>query len=332
MRFSVALPASYEGLGYPIGFTGDGSVFVRLARLAESLGYDAVWANDHLVTPAFLRGSESAPAFFEPLTVLAHVAAVTDHIRLGTAVLALPLREPVALAKQVATLDVLSRGRLTLGVGLGAYAEEVAAIRPRDAIGQRVAFDERLRALRMLLDDGRGTFRGGAVHFSDVELAPQPVQRPFPIYVGGHTRAAVARAARWGQGWIPGWRPVDELREWTAALREQAAALGREPGSIEVAPELSATIAPTHEEAVARYEASRLVRHRVSRDRTGRDPALMTASNLVGSPETIAEKVAALSAAGVDHCAALAFPAESEAELTEQWERFAEGVIALSSG
>lgn len=328
MRFSVSLPTSYEGLGYPIGLLGDGSGMVRLARLAETLGYDGLWANDHLTTPRFLRGSAAGPPrFFEALVVLSHVAAVTKRIRIGTAVLALPLRDVVLLAKQTATLDVLSRGRLTLGVGAGAYRDELDAVAPSNAGARGTVLDEKLAALRQLLDVGGGTFRGRSVRFEDVELSPGPLQHPFPIFVGGHTKEAIRRAVHWGQGFMPGWRPLDELREWIAELRHTAAAAGRDPGELEVAIEVSAAVAPRHDDAVRRYEGSRLARHRRSRDRSGRDPALMSASNLVGSPEAILSLVAALADAGVDHCAAIAFPAESLAELTEQWQQFAEEVL-----
>ena len=330
MKFSVALPTSYEGLGYPVGLVRDASTFVRLAREAEALGYDGVWANDHLVTPRFLRDSpDGAPRFYDPLVVLAQIAGATDGIRLGTAVVALPLRDPLALAKQVATLDVLSGGRLTLGVGAGAYPEEFAAVHPeRSAADRRATFTENLEALRQLLDEGGGSYRGRWVRFDDVEISPAPTQRPFPLYIGGHTKLAIERAARWGQGWIPGWRPIAELREWIARLRERATELGRGPTSVEVAPEVSATIAAIHEDAVRRYEASRFVRHRRSRDPAKRDPALMTVSNLVGSPEAIRERLAAFAEAGVDHCAAVAFPAETIDELLDQWRFFSAEILS----
>jgi probable F420-dependent oxidoreductase len=330
LKFSVALPTSYEGLGYPVGMVRDASTFVRLARAAEALGYDGVWANDHLVTPRFLRGStEGAPNFYEPLLMLAQIAGSTDRIRLGTAVVALPLRDPLALAKQVATLEVLSGGRLTLGVGAGAYPEEFAAVHPeRTAADRRATFTENLAALRQLLDEGGGSFHGRWVRFDDVELSPAPAQRPFPLYIGGHTLRAIERAARWGQGWMPGWRPIVELREWIVRLRTRVSELGRATDSVEVAPELSATIASRHEDAVRRYETSRFARHRRSRDPAKRDGALMTASNLVGSPEAIRERIAALADAGVDHCAAIAFPAETIDELLDQWGLFSAEILS----
>jgi len=293
-------------------------MFVRLAKAAESLGYDAVWANDHLLTPRFLRDDPSGPPnFYEPLITLAHVAAVTTRVRLGTGVLALPLRDPQLLAKQAATLDALTGGRLMLGVGLGAYLEELAESHPDLARrGRGAVFDEHLAALRGLLDGG--------------DRAPAPVQRPIPIYVGGHGTRDVERAARHGQGWIPGWQPITVLRERVALLRARLADAGRDASAVEVAPELSATIAPRHEDAVGRYEASRFVRHRLSHDRTGRDGTLMTASNLVGSADAIRERVAVLAEAGVDHCAALAFPAESVTELLEQWHQFSTEVMGYT--
>src|SRR5258706_3799575 len=196
MRFSVALHNAYEGLGYPLGFASDPAMFVRLARTAEALGFDGIWANDHLVTPRFLRGSVEAPRFYEPLITLAHVAAATERIRLGTAVIALPLRDPVSLAKQAATLDVLSRGRFTLGVGLGAYPDELASTHPDRAVHRGTAYDESIEALRMLLDRGGCSYHSTTVPFYDVEMSPRTGQQPFPIYVRGPPRHPVYRTAR----------------------------------------------------------------------------------------------------------------------------------------
>jgi alkanesulfonate monooxygenase SsuD/methylene tetrahydromethanopterin reductase-like flavin-dependent oxidoreductase (luciferase family) len=311
LRFSVALHNAYEGLGYPIGFVRDGGSFARLARVAESLGFDGVWANDHLVTPSFLAQARRRPTFYEPLVTLASVAASTERVALGTAVIALPLRDPTLLASQAATLQSLSGGRLRIGVGLGAYPEELAAIEPGRAPRDRGArFDSAFASLRRLLSEG------------------QTATRAFiPLYIGGHGTAAVERAAREADGWIPGWQPLTVVRERVALLRDRAARLGRDPRSIAVAVELSARIENEHEVATRRYEASSLVTHRRARDRSGRDPGLMTASNLVGSGEAIREKIAALAEAGVDECAALAFAVETQDELVEQWQRFAEAIL-----
>lgn len=210
MRFGVALPTAYEGLGYPIGLVRDATAFVRLARAAERLGFDAVWANDHLVPPRSLAQGP-APNFYEPLVTLSHLAAATTRITLGTAVLALPLRDPLLVAKQAATLDALSGGRLVLGVGVGAYPAELAAVRPGRAPGRRGAlFDDALAALRR--------------HGADPEIAPR--RRNVPLYIGGHGLEAVRRAARSGDGWMPGWRPLPELTGRIELLREESVRAG----------------------------------------------------------------------------------------------------------
>jgi len=297
MRFGVAVLNAYEGLGYPVGMVPDPSVLVRLGRTAERLGFDRVWANDHPVTPSFLR--DERPHHYDALATLSAVAGATRRIGLGTAVIALPLRDPVELAHQASSLDQLSGGRLVLGLGLGAYREEFVALRPDRAKERRGAlFDEAIGQLR--------------------------AQRPrIPLYVGGHGVDAIKRAARVGDGWIPGWQPFDVLAERIALLRRELERNGRDAGAVQIAVELSARIAARHEDAVRAYEGSRFVRHRRSRDTTGRDQSRMTASNLVGSPDTIKEKIARLESLGVDECAALAFPAESIDELEEQWTRFA---------
>src|ERR1700722_16421880 len=122
MKFSVGLPTGFEGLMHPIPFAEPGD-FVRLAQLCEGLGYDSVWGNDHITTQNYVRDlfPGQVPRYYEPIIVMAHIAAATSRLRLGTAVPRLPMHEPVYLAKQVATLDQLSGGRFMLGVGVGAY-------------------------------------------------------------------------------------------------------------------------------------------------------------------------------------------------------------------
>ncbi len=334
MKFSVCLPTCYEGLAYPVGMLRDPKHdFVRLARGAEAWGYDSVWGNDHLTTQRYVAEKfADPPNFYEVLVTLTWVAAATERVRLGTAVLVPPTRDPVIVAKQAATLDVLSSGRCILGLGIGAYREEFEAVRAGLRGKSRGAMlEEAISALRMLLEERRATFHGRYYHFEAVEAFPKPLQRPFPLYIGGHQQAAIDRAVRWGQGWLPGWRPFGELREWIAYLREQAAAAGRDPRSIEVAPQFSVTIGRTHEEAVRRYQASGMVQHRKSLAYTGRDPALALHNNLIGSAETILEKVAWLAEAGVDHCCALTFPTDTVEEMLEQWQMFGEEVVAKAA-
>ncbi len=332
MKFSICLPTGFEGVMYKIPFVAPED-FVKLAKTCERLGYHSVWGNDHITSQAYVRElfPGQPPSFYDPMTVLAFCAAATTTLRLGTAVAVLPMRDPFWLAKQAACLDQMSGGRFILGVGIGAYREEFAAWAPRLAAGARRGkmLDEGLDLIGRLFAEGHITHDGQYYACRDIEMFPKPRQQPFPIYVGGHNLETVERAARVGQGWLPGWRPWPELAERIALLKRRAAELGRDPGDIEIAPQFSMTVARTPEEAERRYMASGLVAHRKSLAYTGRDLSQQVTANLVGSPDLIREKIAGLAAIGVDHACGLMIPADSIGELMDQIGWFAE--IALGA-
>jgi probable F420-dependent oxidoreductase len=329
MKFSVCLPTGFEGVMHPIPFV-EAEEFVPLAQLCEKLGYHGVWGNDHITTQHYVEKKfpGKVPRFYEVMTVLAFCAAATSRIRLGTSVAVLPMRDPLWLAKQAATLDAMSGGRFDLGIGIGAYREEFTAWAPRLAKSAQRGemLDEGMAMIRALFAEPRTTFEGRYYACRDVTFSPKPKQDPLPIFVGGHNLAAVERAARWGHGWLPGWRPWPEMEERIRQLRARTAELGRDPMAVEVAPEFSVTVAKTMEEAEARYMASDLVAHRVSLNYTGRDLSKQVVANLIGSPDVIRGKVAGLKAIGVQHCSALMFPASDLGEYREQLAWFAEVV------
>lgn len=330
MKCSISLSTCFEGVMYPIPFATPAD-FIRQAIRCEALGFDSVWGNDHITTQDYVRTlyPDTPPNFYEPCTVMAAIGAVTERLRLGTALTVLPMRDPVYLAKQALTLDRMTGGRFILGVGLGAYREEFLAWGgSRVAAAHRGAMmDEGLEALARLLSEPRASFEGTYYSFRDVEMYPKAVA-PFPLWVGGHNEAAVRRAARYGRGWLPGWRPLAELADRIAALKSLAAEGGRDPAQIEVAPQFSMTIDRTLEAAERRYMASGLVAHRVSLSYTGRDLSHQVKANLVGSAEVILEKIDTLARIGVDHCTALMIPADSVTEMDEQIEWFASEVLA----
>ncbi len=328
MRFSVNLPTCMEGLVLPVPFATPQD-FVRLGRACERWGYHSAWGNDHFTTPRYVRSLHKAPPnFYECFMILATVGAHTQHLRLGTSLIVLPMRDLVLLAKQAATLDQFTGGRFMLGVGVGAYREEYEAWAPRRRDARRgEMMDEGLAALHLLFTERSASYDGKHFAFHQVEMFPKPIQRPFPIYVGGHNLEAVERAARWGRGWLPGWRPIEEIHERTALLKARASELGRDPSEIEIAPQFSVTVAKTSEEAEARYMRSGLVAHRKSLAYTGRDLSRQVEANLVGSPDLIVEKVGHLREAGVDHCCALMFPTVFVSEMLDQMQWFAESVI-----
>jgi probable F420-dependent oxidoreductase len=330
MKFSVCLPTGCEGLMNPVPFV-EPEDFVRLGQACERFGYDSAWGNDHVTTQRYVREQFPGrpPRYYEVLTVLTAVGMTTTRLRLGTALLVLPMREIVYLAKTVATMDQLTGGRLVLGVGLGAYREEFEAWGPRLRTARRgEMLDEGLDALHRLLTEPSASFEGRYYAFERVEMFPKPRQQPFPVFVGGHNLEVVERCARWGQGWLPGWRPLEELRDRIRMLRARAAALGRDAARIEIAPQFSLTIGKTLEAAEARYMRSGLVAHRRSLAYTGRDLSRQVEANLVGSADVILEKVERLRAIGVDHCCALMIPADTIDEMLEQMQWFAETVMA----
>lgn len=328
MKFGIGLPTGMEGLINPVPFFEPGD-FLAMARLAEDLGYDSVWGNDHYAPQDYVRKAHGrAPNFYEVLTVLSAVAAVTTRVELGTAVLVLPMRQPVVVAKQAMTLDHLSDGRLLLGVGIGAYREEYAAARP-DLVGTNRGelLEEGVELLKLLSTEESVTYRGRFYRTEGLEMFPKPVRRPLRVLVGGHQQVALDRAVAHGQGWIPGWRPFDELEEWIGILRRKAERGGRDPASLIVAPQLSCLVARTHEEATSRYMDSGMVQHRKSLAYTGRDPELAMDNNLIGSAEVVLEKLDRLARAGVDHLACITFCVESREEYEEQVRFFAEEVM-----
>jgi probable F420-dependent oxidoreductase len=225
----------------------------RVADKAEALGYDTVWFSDHIVIPTEVKSFypydpsgrmafNPAEPYWEPLTVIGYVAGRTTRVRLGTSVLVLPYRNPVVTAKMLATLDVLSNGRVTLGAGVGWMEEEFKAI-GLDTYPRRGAYsDECIRIFRELWTKDSPSFQGEFHQFSNVRCEPRPVQPGgIPIWVGGHTPQAIRRAARLGDGWQPLVQrppadlPPAEMREKISQLRAFAQQAGRDPQRITLA-------------------------------------------------------------------------------------------------
>jgi probable F420-dependent oxidoreductase len=335
MKFSVSLTTGFEGVMVPVPFAGPAD-FIRQAQRCEALGYDAVWGNDHITTQEYVRRLHPGvvPNFYEPIVTLAAIAGATRTIGLGTSVAVLPMRDPVYLAKQSITLDQMSGGRFILGVGVGAYREEFLAWGGKRRRGARRGdmMDEGLQALQLLFTEARCSFEGKYYAFDGIEMAPKSLRQPFPLYIGGHNLEALERTARYGQGWVGGWRPLPEMAERIARLKARAAELGRDPGEIEIAPQFAVTVGKTLEAAEAVHMASGLVAHRTSLAYTGRDLSQQVVANLVGSPDVILEKLDHLKRIGVDHCSALMFPVNTVAEMDDQLEWFAGAVMSRMSG
>jgi probable F420-dependent oxidoreductase len=169
----------------------------------------------------------------DPLIWLAYVAATAPTLRLGTCILIVPQRNPIVLAKELATLDQLSDGRVELGIGVGWLEEEFAALGiPWERRGSRT--DEYIAAMRALWAGPHAEFHGDFVDFDPVTCSPRPVQEHIPVIVGGDTPVAVRRAARIADGYFPGTVDIDQLRALMNDLEAAANVYGRSPGDIKV--------------------------------------------------------------------------------------------------
>ncbi len=235
----------------------------------------------------------------------------------------MPNRDPVILAKQAATLDQLSTGRFALGVGIGAWREELAAIaawRERPHRGDMLS--EFVEVIRRLLDHDAGpvSFTGDYTAIRDVELHPKPVQAPLPIYMPGRNPASLERIARFGDGlMVLGTRAAEQKTALSAVLESH----DRDPNEIDVVAEGELHLGDTHEAAVASYRRTRLGR---LREATGRLDEVL-ANNWIGTAEEAAASINRLRDQGIDHVNVLHVAADSLEERLELMHRFAEEVM-----
>ncbi len=324
MRFGTAIPTCWEGGFAPAPFAGPKEI-IQLIQMAERLGFDSVWGIDR-INPSRGMPGEQMPNWYEVLISLAYAAAVTERIGLGVGVIILPLREPVILAKQVATLDRFSDGRFLLGVGLGTSREEFESVGGKDRKGNRgEMMDEELEVLNLLLTRNDVSFQGHFFELQGVSLNPKPVQRPFPIYISGNAPDTLARVARWGTGWMHSSHTAKEaLRQRVDKLALLLEAQGRDLSQIDVVVGEVQSLARTHEAAVERF-----LKSRVANRRKGRDMETFAAENFIGTPEEIAEKIYHLEKDGATHCVGVHIAADTFEELKEQVQVFGEEVVPL---
>jgi probable F420-dependent oxidoreductase len=217
-------PPNADYLGFPA--TPEG--IIASARKAEELGFDALFVNDHIIVDSTPQVLSSWGNTYDPLVVLSYLAACTTRIRLGTSVLIMPYRNPIATAKMFASLDQMSGGRVIAGVGAGWNAAEFAALGvPFQERGARTT--EYLRLWQACWAPGTVSFHGKFFNFDDMHVMPKPLQRPHPpLWIGGSSRAALRRAARFAQVWQPTPMSVEQLLECQGQLRQACADVGRQ--------------------------------------------------------------------------------------------------------
>ncbi len=330
-RFGLGVPTATEGLMYPIPFA-DVDEAVELAVTAERLGFDSVWGNDHVSTQQYIRTAfDEPPRFYDPLAYLAYVAGSTTTLRLATCVLVAPFHHPVMAAKQVATIDQLSNGRMILGVGVGAYREEFESMYPGRDLHRGRYTDEFLAGLSVLFSERLASYSGEFISFEDVESYPKPVQNPLPILSGGNSPASRRRAATTANGWLPACLTPTEYAAGLSEIRlleDESDGVANRP--FEAALQLAVSIHDSHERAVERFRSSQIQTHLTSLGNStmkGRLADSLEMRNLVGTPDDVAQQLRAYLESGVETFAGLLFATDTVEETLEAMERFSEEII-----
>jgi probable F420-dependent oxidoreductase len=222
MKFGVCIPHYGRQL--------DADGLTEMAVKSEQMGFDSVWVTDHIIVPHVIPDRSDIVYRYnmlEPLTLLAHLGAVTKRVNIGTSVIILPYRNPVVLAKAIATADVLSNGRVIFGAAIGWMEGEFQALGAPFANRGQVS-NEYLRLLKELWTNPKPTFQGEYFQFSEVTFSPMPVQQPHPpIWIGGRSRAGVRRAVEFGDFWHPSQMGPQEVAKMAAYLRRYSASVGR---------------------------------------------------------------------------------------------------------
>jgi alkanesulfonate monooxygenase SsuD/methylene tetrahydromethanopterin reductase-like flavin-dependent oxidoreductase (luciferase family) len=337
--FGIRLP-----VGGPLANKAD---ITRAAKRTEALGYDAIWVHDFIVWThkqdqthvscgaTELVHEDTTPIFYESLTNLAYLAGITERVNLGVAVLCLPYRNPVVAAKQLANIDLLSDGRLILGVGPGGAKDghnrdfEVLGIPRRDKWEMT---KEYIRVMQEIWTSDKPSFSGRYVNFEPTDLNPKPVQKPHPplwgpghIWKDGKPPSSLDITAELCTGWIPGFITPEEYPGRIRELKDMARAFGRGDVDFEIGNEIPACIAETDQLAIERSRKTLGVYTEGFQSHPDQERIL--ASAMVGSAARLREKVLAFVEAGVDHFE-IKFVYHSVDELIAQLELFAAEVIA----
>ena len=270
MKFGICIPNNWG--------VEDVRDVIEIATRAERLGFDSVWVSEHIFNVTYVWDRIGTKPYYEPLTVLTYVAAVTSRVRLGTSVLVLPYHNPIRLAKTTATLDVVSGGRLDLGVGVGVIEPELEAM--GSSLAQRGAMaDEAIAIMTELWTKDVPTYQGSYHSFPPMVFTPKPAQKPhIPLLVGGSSRGAIRRAARVGGGWHASTQSPEDLDEKQGYLRERLAAAGREEDDFPIS-----------------------IRMDMGVSRAARDPLGASRYSLGTDPEEVLQGCAAFSELGVEH-------------------------------
>ncbi|WP_348630000.1 LLM class flavin-dependent oxidoreductase [Mesorhizobium sp. Pch-S] len=277
---------------FAVGLRGDPTTFSDFIRLAEDVGFNGIWTQDTLNDKNFS---------LDPLHQLSYAAGISKHMRLGISVLFSGYRNPAVLARDLATIDQLSQGRLTVGMGVGnAYHRPRLAALGIPTDKPTVRLVEGIAVMRALWAEGEADFNGEIYSFSGIRMQPKPVQQPGPpIIIGARSEPALRRAVAIADGWTgAAMIPAEERDEELAILRDELAVSGRDPASFSISVNVYAAVEPTREEARDRVQQILSVGFKDNPVYTVEGMADRVA--VFGPPEECAEGLQKLIAKGVD--------------------------------
>jgi probable F420-dependent oxidoreductase len=322
-QFGVVIPSW--------GPAGDAGAIRELVTATEELGFSTAWFADHLLLPGYALALSPAN-WYEALSCCIYGMGHTTRLRFGTDVLVAPYRDPRLLAKMAATTDRLSGGRLTLGLGVGFLRGEFEALEAPSYERRGAVTDETLRVLRLLFEaEGPTSFSGESLCFENVHVAPAPLQRPLPLWVGGNGRRALRRAAALGDGWHPLFPGIEEYRAGVEAITALRAEAGLAAFTFSYScSETRITDSASAAAASAPYSYADM--GALPDDYAYAPPAPRAADGralFVGSEDQVSDDIAALVDAGVQHFA-LRFwsgdPAFTPDRFIAQLRRFSEQI------
>jgi len=300
------------GIGISTLPAADSRGFFDWVELCESSDVDSIWQTDRLV---------SKEPFLESLAAMAALAGATERLKFGMNAVVATFRDPLVLAKQCATIDWLSRGRLlpVFGVGTDNAPEFRATGRSAAERGRRA--DEVLEIARRLWSEESVTFQGEFYRYEGVTIAPRPVQQPLPLWIGGASPAAVRRTVKLGTGWLGGIQTPAQVAPVIAAIRKLGAESGRPIPEDHFGATIVFQLGSTEESSLSRAFAARI-------RSGGGDP---TAYFALGKASAVLERVAQYRAVGVSKFVMIPL-AQSDAQLLEQTRRLAAEVIPVAHG
>ncbi len=226
---------------------------LALGPEAEQMGYDSIWVMDHLFNTGYIRERLEDRPYYHPMAMLSYMSATTSRVTLATSVLVLPYHNPVELAKYSATLDQMSGGRVTLGVGVGAMTEEFEALGiPMERRGSLT--NESINLMRELWAHTKPEFHSRNWDFSDLYFSPKPAQSSIPIWVGGSSPGALRRTAHMGDGWHPTGLSPEDFAIGRAEISSLAEAAGRDPTDIAMSARIEVEVhgGPSSQRAASR--------------------------------------------------------------------------------